>query len=65
MPFREFVFSPACTIRLDYVGKRIKSDQGALVGLLIGLSNLHRTEIMLKEVHNLKGMLGFGRCVQV
>uniref|UniRef100_A0A915ELE5 Autophagy-related protein 2 n=1 Tax=Ditylenchus dipsaci TaxID=166011 RepID=A0A915ELE5_9BILA len=62
--YKEFTFSPSCRICLDYVGKRVKTDQGALVGLLIGLANLHRTELVLKELHNPKGLLGFNKCVQ-
>jgi len=62
--FTEFVFSPACPIRLDYVGKRVKTDQGAFIGLLVGLADLHRTELVLRELHNPRGMLGLNRCVQ-
>lgn len=50
---------------MDYVGKRVKTDQGALIGFLIGMMNLHRTELSLKNLHNEKGMLGLGKCVQV
>uniref|UniRef100_A0A914RJ02 Autophagy-related protein 2 n=1 Tax=Parascaris equorum TaxID=6256 RepID=A0A914RJ02_PAREQ len=62
---REFSFSPSVTVRLDYQGKRVKTEQGALLGLLIGLSNLHCTQLELKELHNRNGMLGYARCVQV
>uniref|UniRef100_A0A183V3U4 Autophagy-related protein 2 n=1 Tax=Toxocara canis TaxID=6265 RepID=A0A183V3U4_TOXCA len=62
--FRDFSFSPAVTVRLDYQGKRVKTEQGALLGLLIGLSNLHCTQLELKELHNRNGMLGHARCVQ-
>ncbi len=62
--FSELSFSPAVTIRLDYQGKRVKTDQGALLGLLIGLSQLHRTELLLKELHTRQGLLGPSRCVQ-
>lgn len=64
MDFREFTFEPACIIRLDYVGKRVKTDQGALLGLLIGMTNLKCTELRLKEVRNDRGILGFNKCVQ-
>lgn len=43
----------------------MKTDQGALIGLLIGLANLHRTELELKELHSERGMLGLGKCAQV
>uniref|UniRef100_A0A915BPE2 Autophagy-related protein 2 n=2 Tax=Parascaris univalens TaxID=6257 RepID=A0A915BPE2_PARUN len=62
--FKEFSFSPSVTVRLDYQGKRVKTEQGALLGLLIGLSNLHCTQLELKELHNRNGMLGYARCVQ-
>jgi len=62
--FKEFSFSPAVTIRLDYVGKRVKADQGAVLGLLIGLSSLHCTQLSLKELHNQNGLLGTTRCIQ-
>ncbi|VDK21019.1 unnamed protein product, partial [Anisakis simplex] len=62
--FKEFSFSPAVTIILDYEGKRVKTEQGTLIGLLIGLSNLQCTRLELKELHNRNGMLGIGRCIQ-
>uniref|UniRef100_A0AC34Q1V3 Autophagy-related protein 2 n=1 Tax=Panagrolaimus sp. JU765 TaxID=591449 RepID=A0AC34Q1V3_9BILA len=64
--FKSFVFSPGCKIRLDYVGKRVKMDheQGTVAGLLLGLSKLHCTELILKDLHNEKGLLGYGKCVQ-
>ncbi|KAK0409150.1 hypothetical protein QR680_004370 [Steinernema hermaphroditum] len=62
---REFTFSPAVTIKIDYVGKRVKTDRGgALVGLLIGMSNLHSAEIKLKELHTTTGVFSFDRCLQ-
>jgi autophagy-related protein 2 len=64
--FKSFTFSPSCTIRLDYVGKRVKMDheQGTLAGLMFGLSNLHCTELVLKDFHNEKGLLGYSKCAQ-
>ncbi|KAK0396369.1 hypothetical protein QR680_001695 [Steinernema hermaphroditum] len=61
---KEFTFSPAVTIKIDYVGKRVKTDNGALMGLLIGMSNLHCTEIRLKELNTRKGVATLGRCFQ-
>ncbi|KAE9553911.1 hypothetical protein FO519_002900 [Halicephalobus sp. NKZ332] len=63
--FKDFTFSPSCKIRLDYVGKRVKMDheQGTLAGLLLGLSNLHCTELFLKDIHYENGLLGYGKCV--
>lgn len=62
---REFIFYPPLKIRLDYQGKRLKTDQGALIGFLKGMATLHRTELILKELHNEKGLLGFNKCIQV
>ncbi|CAD5218348.1 unnamed protein product [Bursaphelenchus okinawaensis] len=62
--FKEFTFDPACVIRLDYVGKRVKTDQGAFLGFLIGMTSLKCTEITLKELKNDRGVLGFNKCVQ-
>lgn len=39
-------------------------EQGTLAGLLLGLSNLHCTELVLRDLHNEKGILGYGKCVE-
>ncbi|CAD5224874.1 unnamed protein product [Bursaphelenchus xylophilus] len=62
--FKEFTFEPTCVIRLDYVGKRVKTDQGAFLGFLIGMTNLKCTELTLKELRNDRGILGFNKCIQ-
>uniref|UniRef100_A0A1I8AS57 Autophagy-related protein 2 n=1 Tax=Steinernema glaseri TaxID=37863 RepID=A0A1I8AS57_9BILA len=62
---REFTFSPAVSIKIDYVGKRVKTDRGgALVGFLIGVSNLHSAEIRLKELSTTKGVSNLDRCLK-
>ncbi|TMS36037.1 hypothetical protein L596_003303 [Steinernema carpocapsae] len=61
---KEFTFSPAMTIKIDYVGKRVKTDNGAIMGLLIGMSKLHCTELRLKEMNTRKGVATLGRCFQ-
>ena len=38
-------------------------EQGTLAGLLLGLSNLHCTELVLKDIHYENGLLGYGKCV--
>lgn len=46
------------------MGKRIKTEEGVLQGLLIGLTNLKCTELELKEIRNDRGILGFNKCIQ-
>lgn len=44
----------------------MKTDQqGALIGFLIGMTNLNKTELMLGELRVEKGFLGIEKCVQV
>jgi hypothetical protein len=57
--FKEVVFSPACPIRLDFNGK-MKTGNG-VIGLLMGLAHLHKTEVVLKELHNMGGFDDFER----
>uniref|UniRef100_A0A914GZH6 Autophagy-related protein 2 n=1 Tax=Globodera rostochiensis TaxID=31243 RepID=A0A914GZH6_GLORO len=62
---KDFSFSPACLLRIDYEAKRVKTDQqGALIGFLIGMANLNKTELTLKELRVEKGFLGIERCAQ-
>ena len=64
--FRDFSFSPACRLRIDYEAKHLKSEhQGPLIGFLMGMTTLKKTELVLKELHVEKGFLGFSRCAQV
>uniref|UniRef100_A0AAF5PGR6 Autophagy-related protein 2 n=2 Tax=Wuchereria bancrofti TaxID=6293 RepID=A0AAF5PGR6_WUCBA len=60
--FKEFTFSPSAVIRLDLNGKRIRPDQGWILGLLVGLSDFKCTEIRLKELSCTRGLLGYDRC---
>ncbi|CAG9531831.1 unnamed protein product [Cercopithifilaria johnstoni] len=62
--FKEFIFSPSATIRLDLNGKRMRPDQGWVLGLLVGLSDFKCTEIRLKELNCTRGLLGYDRCVK-
>ncbi|KAL3981997.1 ATG C terminal domain family protein [Acanthocheilonema viteae] len=62
--FKEFIFSPSATIRLDLNGKRIRPDQGWILGLLVGLSDFKCTEIRLKELNCTRGLLGYDRCIK-
>ncbi|RCN53519.1 ATG protein [Ancylostoma caninum] len=65
--FKEFIFSPAVSIYVDYHGKnRINIEKnGAVFGVLTGIGQLNRTEFVLKEIVNRNGLLGVGRCVNV
>ncbi|EFO23860.2 hypothetical protein LOAG_04624 [Loa loa] len=62
--FKEFTFSPSAVIRLDLNGKRVRPDQGWILGLLVGLSDFKCTEIRLKELNCTRGLLGYDRCVK-
>lgn len=53
--FSEISFSPDVLIKLDYHGKRVNLNQGAVQGLLIGLSQLNQTELRLKEISTKQG----------
>lgn len=55
---RSFVFSPDVPIRVDYRGKRVAMDQGALTGLLMGLGQLNCLEVTLKALNYRHGLLG-------
>ncbi|PAV90862.1 hypothetical protein WR25_01396 [Diploscapter pachys] len=63
--FKEFVFSPATSIFIDYHGKnKISMDRGGpLIGLLMGLGQLSQTELVLKEIVCQNGLLGVEKCI--
>ncbi|KFD57607.1 hypothetical protein M513_01710 [Trichuris suis] len=61
--YRSFSVCPAVQLKLEYFGKRIDIDYGALQGLLMGLSRLHCTELILKELDNRHGLLGIEKVV--
>lgn len=58
---RSFVFTPDVPIRIDYHGKRVAMEQGALAGLLMGLGQLNCLEITLKKLQTRQGLLGFDK----
>ncbi|KAF8353789.1 atg-2 [Pristionchus pacificus] len=62
--FKEFIFSPDCTIYIDYHGKNKYNMErsGAVLGVLRGIGQLNRTEINLKSFEHRNGLLGMGRC---
>uniref|UniRef100_A0A5S6QFN4 Autophagy-related protein 2 n=1 Tax=Trichuris muris TaxID=70415 RepID=A0A5S6QFN4_TRIMR len=61
--YRTFSVCPAVQLKLEYFGKRIDIDYGAVQGLLIGLSRLHCTELILKELDNRHGLLGVEKVI--
>ncbi|CDW53068.1 Autophagy protein 2 protein B [Trichuris trichiura] len=61
--YRSFSVCPAVQLKLEYFGKRIDIDYGAVQGLLMGLSRLHCTELILKELDNRHGLLGIEKVV--
>ena len=70
MFIKDFTFSPACHLRIDYEAKqRIRSEhlwggqQGAFVALLLGTTNLKKAELVLKRIHCEKG-LNIRKCAQ-
>ncbi|WKY16337.1 hypothetical protein Q1695_001199 [Nippostrongylus brasiliensis] len=65
--FKEFIFSPAVSVYVDYHGKnKINVEKnGAVLGVLSGIGQLNRTEFVLKEIVNRNGLLGVGRCIGV
>ncbi|XP_065311944.1 autophagy-related protein 2 homolog B isoform X3 [Dermacentor albipictus] len=63
MYIRSFVFTPDVPIRIDYHGKRVLMEQGALAGLLMGLGQLNCLEITLKKLQTRQGLLGFDKLV--
>uniref|UniRef100_A0A1B0DI62 Autophagy-related protein 2 n=1 Tax=Phlebotomus papatasi TaxID=29031 RepID=A0A1B0DI62_PHLPP len=56
--FRSVSFSPEVKIRIDYQGKRVELSRGPLAGLLMGLGQLHCSEIRLKRICHKNGILG-------
>ncbi|GAB0095176.1 Autophagy-related protein 2 [Sergentomyia squamirostris] len=56
--FRSVSFGPEVKIRIDYQGKRVELSRGPLAGLLMGLGQLHCSEIRLKRICHKNGILG-------
>ncbi|XP_072737644.1 autophagy-related protein 2 homolog A-like [Ciconia boyciana] len=59
--FREFRFTAEVPIWLDYRGKRVTMEQGALAGILIGLARLNCSQLRLKRLCHRQGLLGLGK----
>jgi len=52
---------------MDYEAKRIRTDQqqSAFLSLLLGMTNMKKAELTLKEIRVEKGFLGARKCIQV
>ncbi|NXY55778.1 ATG2A protein, partial [Callaeas wilsoni] len=59
----EFRFTADVPVWLDYRGKRVTMEQGALAGILIGLARLNCSQLRLKRLCHRQGLLGLGRVV--
>ncbi|XP_023222946.1 autophagy-related protein 2 homolog B-like isoform X2 [Centruroides sculpturatus] len=59
--FRSFEFTPDVPIKLDYHGKRVDMEQGALAGILMGLGQLNNSELKLKRLSYRHGLLGIDK----
>ncbi|XP_058678326.1 basic proline-rich protein-like [Ammospiza caudacuta] len=62
-PAREFRFTADVPVWLDYRGKRVTMEQGALAGILIGLARLNCSQLRLKRLCHRQGLLGLSRVV--
>lgn len=61
--FRQIIFGPDVSIRLDYHGKRVEMSHGPVAGLIMGLGQLLCSEIRLKKISYRHGILGADRLV--
>ncbi|XP_028968074.1 autophagy-related protein 2 homolog B [Galendromus occidentalis] len=61
---RSFEFTPEVPIRLDYHGRHVDLDSGAIAGVLMGIGQFTWLELKLKRLVNKHGILGFDRLVQ-
>ncbi|XP_033927739.1 autophagy-related protein 2 homolog A-like [Melopsittacus undulatus] len=59
--FREFRFTAEVPVFLDYHGKRVSMEQGALAGILIGLAQLNCCHLRLRRLCHRHGLLGLSR----
>lgn len=58
---KSFTFSPEVPIRVDYHAKHMDLQQGALAGILMGLADLDRSELIIKRIQANHGMRGIDR----
>lgn len=61
--FRSVVFEPSVNIKVDYQAKRVDFSRGPLVGILMGLTHLNKSELRLKKLSNRHGLLGFDKLI--
>lgn len=62
---RSFTFTRDVPIRIDYSAKYMDLTQGALAGMLAGLTSLDCSELTLKRVHYTNGIVGITRLVSL
>uniref|UniRef100_A0A7E4ZQ31 Autophagy-related protein 2 n=1 Tax=Panagrellus redivivus TaxID=6233 RepID=A0A7E4ZQ31_PANRE len=62
--FKEFTFSPACKIKIDYIGKRVDVNHksGAMFGIAQGVVTCNKAELILNELSNESGLVGHSKC---
>lgn len=62
---RSFVFSRDVPIRIDYTAKYVDFTQGAITGLLAGLTSLNCSELTLKKVCYRNGIVGVDKLLML
>ena len=62
---RSFMFTRDVPIRIDYSAKYVDLTQGALAGLLAGLTSLNCSELTLKKVKYQNGIVGVDRLLSL
>ena len=62
---RSFIFTRDVAIRIDYSAKYVDLTQGAVAGLLAGLTSLNCSELTLKRIRYRNGILGVDRLLSL
>ncbi|OQR77918.1 autophagy-related protein 2B-like [Tropilaelaps mercedesae] len=61
---RSFVFSPDVPIKIDYHGRHVTLDQGAIAGIIMGFGQFSCCELNLKKLRLKHGVLGFDKLMR-
>lgn len=61
--YRHVVFCPTVPIKLDYQGKHLDMAQGALSGIIMGLTQLNGSQLQLKRLDYKRGILGLQKLI--
>lgn len=61
---RSFVFSPDVPVKIDYQGRHVKLDQGAIAGIIMGFGQFSCCELNLKKLRLKHGVLGFDKLLR-